>query len=255
VKALVVLLLLAGTARAETPPTPRPPPPRTAPPSERLAEAQARFGAGDHATAAAMAGPLTQDPAVPRAVRAEALRVYGLSLFFLDLRADAELALVAYLELEPDAHLDPAQVPPEALVFFEDVRARHAGVVAKARPRARRFHSPWLALLPPWGQFQNGDSTKGWIIGVAEVVLLAANVTTFAMLSSMCDDADKTCSDAENARALKTVNLVSGAALIATVAYGIIDGLVGYRKPDPERATFTIAPTEGGAAVVLSWGF
>jgi hypothetical protein len=255
VKALVVLVLLAGTAFAESPPTPSPPPPQTAAPSERLAAAQARFGAGEYATAAAMAGPLTRDPDVPRAIRAEALRIYGLSLFFLELRADAEDALVAHLRLEPDAHLDPAQVPPEAIVFFEDVRARHAGAVAKARPRVRRFHSPWLALLPPWGQFQNGDRTKGWIIGVAEVVFLAANLTTFAMLSSMCSDADKTCTDPDNARALQTVNLVSGSLLIATVAYAVIDGLVGYRAPDPERGTLTIAPTSGGAAVVLTWGF
>ncbi len=56
---------------------------------------------------------------------AEAYRVLGLSLFYQERIEEARAAFLDYLRRDPDAHLDPALVPPEAITLFEDVRARN----------------------------------------------------------------------------------------------------------------------------------
>jgi hypothetical protein len=250
-RALAVLLLLATAAPAAA-----------APPANadlgRLGEAQARLMAGDWSEAARVAGPLAHDGTLARPDRAEAWRVYGLSLFFLGLPDEAEAALFAYLKLEPDAHLDPALVAPEAIVFFEDVRARHAGELRQLKPRPKP--NRWavlLNLIPPAGQFSNGDPAKGWALAATETVLLAANLTTYALLASRCH-ADETCGDdVDGARTLRTINLVSGALFAGVWVYGMIDGFAGYRRRSRAyEPAFAVVPvvTDGGAALVLAWG-
>ncbi len=248
VLARVALFAAAAPARAADPPP-------AAAHAARLAEAQERFGAGDYAIAAVMAGPLTHDPAAPPSMRAEALRLYGLALFMMNNPRDGEAALLAYLRLEPDAHLDPAQVPPEAIVFFEDVRARHAGEVALARPRHEKFRTVWANLLPPWGQFQNGDRARGWVIGFSELLLLATNLTTYALLVSMCSEEDGTCSDPGQARTLRFINHASGVAFVAVVAYGILDGYLGYQATSARMLGLAPADLGSGASFTLTWAF
>jgi hypothetical protein len=190
-------------------------------------------------------------------VRAEAHRIYGLALFLLGLRAESEAALLAYLKLEPDAHLDPALVPPDALVFFEDVRARHAGELIQRRPRPRAKKSWALNLLPPFGQFQNGDRAKGWILAISGVALLAANLTTYAMLTSMCSSEERACDDPGTARTLRAVNITSGVALVGVYLYGVVDGYIGYGRARREQSLVVGAGAtpDGGASVWIqgSW--
>ena len=144
-------------------------------------------------------------------------------------------------------------VPPEAVAFFEDVRLRHDAMLRALRPRPRR----WLALdfLPPWGQFQNGQRTKGWVIAGIGLGLLAADVGTYALLRSWCSSGDHTCDDGgahtSAARTLRTVNLLAGSALIGLYLYGVVDGIT-YRH---RGLTVTVAPTSSGGAMVLSGHF
>jgi hypothetical protein len=238
----VAILLLPAVARADR--------------AADLREADRLLADGSYDRAEAAAGAIALDPATLPAERAQAQRIRGLSLFFLGRRDDAEQALRAYLGLEPDAHLDPALVPPEAVVFFEEVRARHAGEVRAAKPRPKKKR--WIALnfLPAVGQFQNGQPVKGAIIGGVEAALLATNVTTYAMLKSSCN-ANLTCDrDTSSARTLRTLNLVSAGLFVGVYAYGVIDGLVGYRireraesAPPPVRVG--VVPTAGGALFTL----
>src|SRR6185436_13728464 len=95
-----------------------------------------------------------------RADLAEARRLRGLAAFFAGNLAGSEIELVAWLSIDLDARLDPSVTPPEAMNFFESVRARHAAELRGLRPKPHRVGA--LNLLPPWGQFQNGDRTKGW---------------------------------------------------------------------------------------------
>jgi hypothetical protein len=144
-------------------------------------------------------------------------------------------------------------VPPEAIAFFEDVRSRHAAELRKLRPRQRRFAI--LNLLPPGGQIQNRDVTKAWVIGAAEVVLAAADLTTYLVLRSWCSKNDFTCQRGGNeipdtARKLRLANYLTGAALIGVYVYGVIDGYRGFRKHRRERdPMITAAPVEGGGLV------
>jgi hypothetical protein len=238
---VLALLLVARTAWADA--------------ADDLRAAEAHLSANEPQQAAHLAGPIAKDPHAAGADRAEAWRVYGLSLLALDLRDEAEAALWEYLKLEPDAHLDPALVPPETIVFFEDVRARHAGELRKLRPhtvRKKRYRA--LNLLPPWGQFQNHQPTKAWILGGVETALLVADVATYIYLVDHCRAGDLTCDSPGTARSVKTVNLVSGGLLLGTLLYGIIDGFVVYSRRSDEINVNVVA-TDQAAMVIYGGSF
>ena len=46
--------------------------------------------------------------------------------------------------------------------FFNDVRLKHNAELRALRPHGKRYIA--LALVPPLGQFQNGERVKGWIV-------------------------------------------------------------------------------------------
>jgi hypothetical protein len=222
-------------------------------PIRSLSEAQARFNAGDYYEAAALTEALLEDESIARADRAEALRLNGLASFFLDKRDDAEHSLLEFLFLEPDAHLDAALVPPEGIAFFEDVRSRHQKEINQHRKRPRWRDSALLSIVPLAGHIQNGEAGKGWAIFSTEVVLLATNVTTYVVLRDLCKQSDGTCNNEGTARALKTVNLVSGGLLIGTVLYGAWDGARGYRRRKAEFDADYIGVGMGDGRVSLTW--
>src|SRR5262245_25701622 len=124
---LMSLIVVAAPARADK--------------AADLAAAGQLLANGSYADAASRVAPLLADRTLLPVERAEALRIHGLATFFLGDRVAAEGSLRGYLELEPDAHLDPALYPPDAVVFFEDVRTRHAGAlrIAKPPPKRKRY--------------------------------------------------------------------------------------------------------------------
>ncbi len=220
------------------------------PGADPLAEAGAALAANDFERALELA---VVDDDAPVHDRAEAHRVRGLAHFFLGAYADAEAELVAYLELELDATLDPTQYPPEAVSFFEDVRTRHAAALKKKRPRQRRYKL--LNLIPPIGQIQNKQYTRAWVFGGIEVALAATHLTTYFVLRSQCDGDGFTCesggtADTTSARRLRFVNYASGAALIGVYLYGVIDGFRGYGRRSRERAEPVVSAVEGGGLTI-----
>ena len=224
-----------------------------------LDAAAAALDVGDYQRAIDLAARVTAGETA-KADLAEAHRVIGLAAFFLGDTARAEDAFLTYLRLDLDARLDPAVVPPEAVTFFEDVRARHAVELRKLRPRQRRYAV--LNLIPPGGQFQNKEPGKGWVVGGLELALVATNLTSYFMLRSWCHREDFTCESGgsdvpEKARTMRTVNYVSGIALIGVYAYGVLDGFLGYRSRRREQApVVTFAPlAEGGGVVGASLSF
>jgi hypothetical protein len=191
--------------------------------------------------------------------RAEAHRLVGLAHFFLGELPEAEAAFLAYLRLDLDGRLDPSQVPPEAVTFFEDVRARHAAELRRQRPRQRRY--PLLNLLPPGGQLQNRERGKAVALGVAELSLLAVNVASYVALARACRDDDFTCAwdgteDPGKARALRAANYLSGVALIGVYLYGVFDGFRGYRRAGRQPAPVVVlAPGGDGLGVAARLSF
>jgi hypothetical protein len=249
-------LALAGPARAED----RVAAAHTA--AAILRDASAALDAGAYQRAADLARGVTANPDVPAPDRAEAWRLYGLASFFLGQHADAERAFLAYLKLEIDGRLDPALVPPEAIVFFEDVRARHAAELRKYRPGPERRRYRALNLLPPAGQFQNGHRVKAWVLTGVGGLALATNLGTYAVLRSWCDESTGVCTSGDEsrtgpARTLRTINATSGVLFLGVVVYGVFDGFRHFRpdRPRPSRASFRIVPAPRGGVVSVQLAF
>jgi hypothetical protein len=218
-----------------------------APPSDVLREGNAAALAGDWPRVAALVDPLLRRPLLAPDL-AEAHRLAGIAAFFAQRTAQAEQHVLSYLRIERDGRLDPALYPPEVVAFFNDVASRHAAELrAMHAPPPRRS---WLyTLLPPFGQFQNGDQIKGYVLGGLLGALLITNLTTYAYLRSWCDHTDGraggawTCSDGPNnkdgtraAQRLQPINMASGIAFWVVYAYGVYDGIRGYRRISREQA-------------------
>lgn len=225
-----------------------------------LQEATSALQQGENQRAADLAGAVARRPEpIEKQDRAEAWRILGLALFFLDRHGEAEGAFLEYMKLDVDAHLDPALVPPEAIVFFEDVRSRHSAELRQYRPLKKVTVRAFAAnLVPPFGQIQNGHRGKAWVIGISEVLLVGAHVGSYYLLRSWCSDSDGTCKSGENdrtstAKQVRTLNLVSGGLLIGVVTYGVIDGFLNfYRQRRQVREVSTpmsvgVVPTQSGA--------
>ena len=250
-RALVVLALCAGIAHGQ--------PAEVVPadPAVALREANAAATAGDWARVAAFVQPLFVRP-LERADLAEAHRLAGIAALFAEPRdeARAEHHLLAYLRLDLDAHLDPALYPPDVVNFFNDVRSRHAIELKALRPKKRYAV---LAVLPPFAQFQNGDRVKGIVIGSLLGAFAIANVTSYLVLRSWCTHVERdgngssTCDGSSDhaaaATRLRGLNITSCVGLIITYAYGVYDGVRGYRRDTRERALAPYATSTNGGAV------
>lgn len=225
-------------------------------PTVALGQASAAATAGDWEAVARLVAPLQPGAGLGKGDQAEVHRLAGLAAFFLGRHADAERELHAYLRLELDARLDPAVVPPEAIAFFEDVRARHGAELRALRKPPRRYAV--LNLLPPAGQIQNGDKTKAIVIGGGLGLLVAANVTTYLVLRSWCSGDDHNLCEtggsdrADTARILKGINLATGVAAIALYAYGVVDGFRSQRR---KRRELRFEARADGGAIMLSGRF
>lgn len=195
-----------------------------------------------------------------RSDRGEAWRVYALALFYLKRHEGARVAFLEYLKLDVDARLDPAQVPPEVVAFFEGVRARNAAELRRYRPKPKKRTSWALNLLPPLGQLQNGQQTKGLVIAGVGGLALIGNVGSYILLRTWCSEDTGVCtsngdSREGEARILRNVNIATGVILVGTLAYGIIDGFINSRSRKPRMSVSWTPLSQGGAAVTLRTRF
>ena len=235
-RALAILALSAAVAHAQPAVT-----------SDVLRDANSSALAGDWTRVASLVDPLLRQQ-LPPADLGEAHRLAGIAAFFAQRNADAETHFLAYLRLDLDGRLDPALYPPDVVAFFNDVASRHAAELRALRtPPARRS---WLyVLLPPVGQWQNGDHTKAYVLGGLLGALLITNLTTYAYLRAWCDHTDGTsggaltCSDGPGnskdatraAERIRPINIVSGIGFWLVYAYGVYDGIRGYRRVSEQR--------------------
>ncbi len=226
---LAVLVALAAPASAQ-------------PASDVLRDGNAAATAGDWATVDQLVRPLLAQQ-LASADLAEAHRLAGLAAFFRGDKPTAEHNFLSYLRIDLDGQLDPTLYPPEVITFFSNVKAKHNAELRARRKQSKRY---WLLnLVPTGGQFQNGDRTKGFLLGGVMGAFLIGNVSTFLVLRSWCTrvsgegGSSLTCDDskdrASTASQLRTINLVTGVGLILTYAYGVYDGVQGYRRKTREQ--------------------
>lgn len=235
-------------------------------------------------------------------------KLLALSYFFVNKTKDAENEVTSLLALRPNYQLDPIVDPPVAVRFFEDVRRRQSERInalkkreleenerahkeeerrlAEARAKAERIyldrvverHSRIIALLPfGAGQAQNGQTGKAIAFGVSEGVLAVASVATYFTLQYRYPINPATghqqfpVSEQNTATALLSVQLAAGAAFWATVAWGILDAQLLFKrevvvdtrerttpagatkKKPTKHSSLSIIPTLGGVGIVGSF--
>ncbi len=261
VVALVALVLASRLAYAQAPEEPM----ELKSPAEVLRASMDAATAGDWQKVSQLVDTLLRGQ-LGQAELAEAHRLAGLAAFFQDRKPDAERHFLAYLQLDLDGQLDAALYPPDVIVFFADVKAKNNAELRARRPKPKRYAV--VSVLPPFAQFQNGDRTKGWILAGALVGLGLTNVITYGLLASWCSD-DRTCDGREDtmpgevigrdrtsaAAKARVINLVSGIGTILTFAYGVYDGVSGYRRDTRERATAYVSSSGTDAFIGVAGSF
>jgi hypothetical protein len=220
-----------------------PAPPASA--DEALVRAAAAYEYGDMNQVVEAARPVTEGLLPATATQeARAFRLLGIGLYLTNRQAGAETAFTELLRREPFARLDPTTTRPEVVAFLESLRRQQV-------TDERRFI--WN-LIPPVGQFQNGDRTKGWIILGVGVTGFAALVTSKFLPMRWRTDHDQYPGHEDAARALKIANYVSAGVLGATYLYGVVDGLVGYSRPlDEAKLRVSLRLFPDGAGVGLTF--
>ncbi|MBW2733075.1 MAG: hypothetical protein JRH20_11845 [Deltaproteobacteria bacterium] len=172
-----------------------------------------------------------------RADHLEALKTYGIALCLHGAHSAADRAFRALLRFDPAVGLDPRFVRPEAVAFFEGVRGRYRremdNLVATSAPQG----SALVNLLPPWGQFRNGQNTKAKMLLGVEVVSALVSTATAVMLYSWRDEQGTFGEHAGSADTLQRVNVISFALLAGALVYGVVDGLYYYYRERKARLT------------------
>ncbi len=254
--ALVPAAVLAQAPVQDPPPAAAAPTPAPAAPPATAAVAL------DRAAAAYEYGDMYQVVAAARAVtegalpasdefKARALRFLGIGLHLTGQIEGAETAFVQLLRLRPQTRLDPTTTRPEVVAFLEDVRRRHGGAIERERRAEIRSRKSFLwTLLPPVGQFQNGDLARGIIIAGLEAASLGVALTTNLVLSARRHP-DGTFNDDPAARRLKTWNHISVAALAVSYAAGVIDAMLRFDRDPDEQRSVEVAVLPGGAALLV----
>ena len=270
-----------------------------APPEADLKRARDRYEFGAYADAVAVAREVVEaipPPAEPIAI--EAWRILGLAEYQLGDKTASRQAFIHLLTIDPDQVLDPFLVPPPIVEFFDRIRTEAEPQLAPIREKKRQVqeqerlaeearrkllaeemartappakvivvqeHIYMLNFLPfGVGQFQNGDTTKGIVIAVAQVVFGAVNLGAIFAHNAIAQDSSRRCSvstptncsnppipdsDRELLNNIDIVKYVSAGLFWATYAYGVADSLVHYVP----RIETELAP--GKAAVKLAWDF
>jgi tetratricopeptide (TPR) repeat protein len=268
-------------------------------PDADLKRARDRYEFGAYADAAGtLQQLLSRNPDLPEAQALEAWRILGFAEYQLGDTKAARAAFVHLLSIDPDQTLDPFLVPPPIVDFFDKVRAEAEPELAPLRERKKQVkeqerlaeearrrllaeeqvrtgppskivvvqeHVYLLNFLPfGVGQFQNGDTTKGIIIAVSQVVLGAINIGAIFAHNAIADDPSRRCSvstptnctnppipDSDRAllQNIDIVKYVSAGLFWGVYVYGVADSLVHYVP----RIETEIGP--GKTAVKLSWDF
>jgi hypothetical protein len=204
----------------------------------------------------------------------QAHRILGVSYLFEKQQAAATGEFRKLLQLSPDYRFDPLLDPPEVVDFFNSVRKDYGAELARLEAKHKQVerarqrdkeecdkvragptvvekrvgrNSFALNFVPfGAGQFQNGQSGKGWAFLTAEAVLgavsvsaLATNLAVYGLRpqrtcrynvgDSVCPPEDIDHTDENRSRWLTRVQVASGAACLGVVVWGIIDAIHAYR--------------------------
>jgi hypothetical protein len=206
-----------------------------------LKQASSDFDFGDYQAVVEELRPLVDALELTRSLpqkadRLEALRVYGIACTLTSRRTAAEGAFLLLLREEPSTRLNPALVRPEAVAFFDEVRARHRDELLAAYRQTRPRYYWVLDLVPVAGQFQNRQWKKGVVFGAVELGLLVATIVTGGLLGSWQGDTHTFDHHERAYEPLKYSNNICFGVLLGVTAAGLVDAfVVGGQRQKRER--------------------
>ncbi|MCU1283146.1 MAG: hypothetical protein JWM53_6692 [bacterium] len=241
--ALALVLVSAGSARAQDGGAPDGGAAIAQTPDAALRSARDEFDFGNYEAVVGRLRPLVEALELVRelpqkADRLEALRVYGIACTLTGRKTAAEGAFLLLLREEPSTRLDAALVRPEAVAFFDEVRARHRAELLSAYRKNRRPHYWALDLIPLAGQMQNRQWKKAIVFGAVELALLATDITTGVLLNHYEGPAHDFDGHRSAYEPLRDVNWISFGVLLGVTAAGIVDAfVVGGRRAERDRQT------------------
>lgn len=195
----------------------------------------------------------------------KALRLLGLSYWFLNNTGEATKAFTVLLNRRPDFKLDPVVVPAGALLFFNEVKAKLREKLneitrlrkeeeerkKRAKEEAERKFQDELRKNAPvlrettviqknymlfnffplgLGQFQNGHESKGWLLVGLESLTASVSISAYTYLKYKYPLGVVPGDEKVSARQIQYLQVGTGAAFFALWMIGVVDALV-FHKP------------------------
>ena len=180
----------------------------------------------------------------------EAREMLGACYFEVGRRDEAKNEFDKALQIDPATTLDPSffttgaqRVFDEARTDLEAKRAKEAELrkLQEERERLQKIrenlvlvehHRYAYNFFPPLGQFQNGQTTKGYLFAAGEGLTLSGSVGIWLYLVRRYGVNCPHCvalDDADNVLHLQEAELGLGAAFIALYIYGVVDAVRNYK--------------------------
>lgn len=221
-------------------------------PTEDLDHARSDFRAHDYESAMQRLNVLLY-PTEQLALRSdllEARQMLGACDFEVGRTEEAKGEFEKALQIDPSAHLDPNFFTSGAQHLFDETRgdlevkrAKEAEVrkLQEERERLKKIrenlvlfeqHTYAYNFFPPLGQFQNGQTTKGYLFAAGEGLTLSGSVGIWLYLVSKYGVNCPHCvalPDADNVRLMQEFQVGLGVAFVGLYVYGMIDAIRNYQ--------------------------
>ena len=217
----------------------------------RFEEGRNAYLYGNYQQAIDLLTPLlepTLQLAAPEQV-SEAYSLLGLAHFYLNHSADAERVFSALIFFQPEHQLDPVQVPPEAVSFFNALRERLADqLLARQQILSRstvpeeevservvvleqQLNSPFVAALPfGIGQFQNGDQLAGSLFLISELLMTSLSAGLFWYIEAHRGPGGRfPREDFDRLQRAQQVQLISGGLSVGLMVIGAAHALLTFQ--------------------------
>lgn len=183
-----------------------------------------------------------------------AYELLGLAYFYLNRTKQARAIFKDLIFFRPQYSLDPVRVPPDAVIFFQqlkdklaqDLAARQAALeqqrkqeISKQKAQQQKevilehkVNSRLLSLFPfGIGQFQNQDYRTGYFFLTSQLLTSVTSITLFFSIESLRQSNGRfTQEELNTARNLQTAQLVSGGIALGLMLSGIIHALLFFQE-------------------------
>lgn len=235
-------------------------------PSFQLARARAEFERGDYQKVAVSLAPelYPKNKIMNIDELKEAHYLLGCSYFFLNRQDLARQEFTALLFLDPAHDLDPAIDPPSVYAFFQTLKANLAQQLRMMEAtrkvdtppskevlieRTVREPAPAISNFVPlgYGQFRNGQKSKGVFFLVAETLTGGTSITLFTYQALKYGVPTRySGAEASTLTSLHIAQVATGGAFLILYGVGVYDSFVNQRPVLEEKRTERpLTPTSG----------